>query len=181
MSDPGLDVLPTHRLVTHVGEDGNLDRLRSAIEQTFATRPVERDALEPLAEDDAIEFGYIDAGEQRPLRLTLEDQAIADRALTDKPPPYRRLDTAVLEALVLRDALGLNEDDIALQNGIAYAKTVDEAVGAVEDGSADAAFILRATPIDQVRKVAQAGVPMPPKSTFFFPKVPTGLVFNLLE
>ena len=40
---------------------------------------------------------------------------------------------------------------------------------------------MRATPIDQVREVAQAGVPMPPKSTFFFPKVPTGLVFNLLE
>jgi len=87
----------------------------------------------------------------------------------------------VLEAVVLRDALGLSEDDIARQNGIAYAKTVEEAIRAVEHGSADAAFLLRATPIDQVREVAQAGVPMPPKSTFFFPKVPTGLVFNLLE
>ena len=178
MSDPGLAVLPTHRLIKQAGD---LEALRSAIERSFATRPVDRGELEPPAGDGAIEFGYIDAGDPQPLRLALNDPAIAEQALADKPAPYRRLDTAVLEAVVLRDALGLSEDDIARQNGIAYAKTVEEAIQAVEHGSADAAFLMRATPIDQVREVAQAGVPMPPKSTFFFPKVPTGLVFNLLE
>ena len=178
MSDPGLAVLPTHRLIKQAGD---LEALRSAIERSFATRPVDRGELEPPPGDSAIEFGYIDAGDPQPLRLTLSDPAIAEQALADKPAPYRRLDTAVLEAVVLRDALGLSEDDIARQNGIAYAKTVEEAIQAVEHGSADAAFLMRATPIDQVREVAQAGVPMPPKSTFFFPKVPTGLVFNLLE
>ena len=48
-------------------------------------------------------------------------------------------------------------------------------------GAAHAAFFMRATPIGQVRDVAAAGESMPPKSTFFFPKVPTGMVFNLLE
>jgi uncharacterized protein (DUF1015 family) len=49
------------------------------------------------------------------------------------------------------------------------------------DGRADAAFFMRATPVEQVREVAEAGESMPPKSTFFFPKIPTGLVFNPLE
>jgi uncharacterized protein (DUF1015 family) len=180
LSDPGLAVLPTHRLVTRADGGADLDRLRSAIEESFETRSIEREDLEPPPED-AIEFGYIDAADRRAQRLTLKDPAIAERALADKPPPYRGLDTAVLEAVVLRDALGLSEDDIARQNGIAYAKSVDEAIQAVEGGSADAAFVLRATPVEQVREVAQAGVPMPPKSTFFFPKVSTGLLFNLLE
>ena len=64
---------------------------------------------------------------------------------------------------------------------MAYAKSVDEAVTAIDTAAADAAFLLRPTPIEQVREVAEAGVPMPPKSTFFFPKVPTGLLFNPLE
>jgi uncharacterized protein (DUF1015 family) len=51
----------------------------------------------------------------------------------------------------------------------------------VESGEVDAAFFMRATPVSQVQDVAAEGESMPPKSTFFFPKVPTGLVFNLLE
>jgi uncharacterized protein (DUF1015 family) len=51
----------------------------------------------------------------------------------------------------------------------------------VRSGRYDAGFFLRSTPVEQVREVAAAGVTMPPKSTFFFPKVPTGLVFHLLD
>ena len=82
---------------------------------------------------------------------------------------------------MLKGALGMSEDDIARQAGLAYAKRADEAIAAVESGRADAAFLMRPTPIEQVREVAEAGESMPPKSTFFFPKIPTGLVFNPLE
>jgi uncharacterized protein (DUF1015 family) len=101
--------------------------------------------------------------------------------LPDKPEPYRRLDTAVLEALVLRGALGMSEDDISHKNGLDYSKDFADARDAVESGRADAAFFMRGTPVDQVREVAETGESMPPKSTYFYPKVPTGLVFNLLE
>ena len=57
---------------------------------------------------------------QEALPLTLKDQAIADRALAGKPAPYRRLDTAVLEALVLKGALGMSEDDISHLRGLNY-------------------------------------------------------------
>ena len=53
-------------------------------------------------------------------------------------------------------------------------------VALVESGEYDLAFLLRATPVEQVREVAQAGATMPPKSTYFYPKLLTGLLFNPL-
>ena len=125
-------------------------------------------------------MGYIDSHFQRPFRLTLKDQEIADRALAEQPEPYRRLDTAVLEALVLEGPLGLTEDDISHLRGLGYSRTDEEALELVKEGRYDAAFFLRSSPVWQVREIAAAGVNMPPKSTYFFPKVPTGLLFNPL-
>jgi uncharacterized protein (DUF1015 family) len=126
-------------------------------------------------------FGYIDSFFKQGFRLTLKDRASLEQAMPDKPEAYRRLDTAVLESLILRGPVGLSEDDISHLNGLAYSKDAEEAVAAVESGQADAAFILRGTPIDQVREVAAVGETMPPKSTFFYPKIPTGLLINPLE
>jgi uncharacterized protein (DUF1015 family) len=97
------------------------------------------------------------------------------------PGPYRRLDTAVLEAIVLKGALGMSEDDISHLNGLNYSKSFDDALDAVESGRYDAGFFMRGTPVEQVSEVAEAGVSMPPKSTYFYPKIPTGLIFNLLQ
>ncbi|MDP8968199.1 MAG: DUF1015 domain-containing protein, partial [Actinomycetota bacterium] len=110
----------------------------------------------------------------------LKDQALADEALPDMPEPYRRLDTAVLEALVLKGPLGLSEDDISHLNGLGYARSFEEARELVESGAYDAGFFLRGIPVTQIQQIAAAGVNMPPKSTYFFPKVPTGLLFNPL-
>jgi uncharacterized protein (DUF1015 family) len=74
----------------------------------------------------------------------------------------------------------MSEDDISHLRGLHYSKDLDHAVEAVESGRADAGFFMRATPVEQVRAVAATGESMPPKSTYFYPKVPTGLVFNPL-
>ena len=177
MSDPGLTVLPTHRLLTAL--DGKREALDKAIDDGFDVRPVDRDAAVPDGAGDPIEFGFVDG--TRALRLTLRDVATADRVLAGKPDAYRRLDTALLEGLILKEALGMSEDDIARQAGVTYAKSTRSALEAVDHGAAQAAFLLRATPVEQVREVAAAGESMPPKSTFFHPKIPTGLVFNPLE
>jgi uncharacterized protein (DUF1015 family) len=115
------------------------------------------------------------------LRLTLKDQAIADAALSTHSQAYRQLDTGVLEALVLKGALGLSDDDIAHFNGLFYARDTDEALAMVSSGEYDAAFLVRPTAVQQVREVAAAGENMPPKSTYFFPKLLTGLLFNPLS
>jgi uncharacterized protein (DUF1015 family) len=175
LQDPGLTVFPTHRLLTRVNDR---DALRTTIERDFEVAPT--DHLEPTG-DGPVRFGYLDAHHQRPLMLTLRDPAIAATALPDKPEPYRRLDTAVLEAVILRGALGMSEDDISHLNGLDYARDTAQARERVQSGAAEAAFFMRATPVQQVRDVAATGESMPPKSTYFFPKVLTGMVFNELD
>src|ERR671914_718725 len=82
---------------------------------------------------------------------------------------------------VLRGDFEIEElDDTSKLRGLHYSKDLDDAIEAVESGRADAGFFMRATPVEQVREVAATGESMPPKSTYFYPKVPTGLVFNPL-
>jgi uncharacterized protein (DUF1015 family) len=184
LSDPGLTVFPTHRLLTGLADDtAKQQAIRTALMRDFEVEPIERDEIEPPAAEPggSVQLGYMDAFHRQAYRLTLKDQSIADAALADMPAPYRRLDTAVLEAIVLNGALGMSEDDVSHLRGLAYSKDLGDALDAVESGRADAGFFMRATPVEQVREVAEAGVSMPPKSTYFFPKVPTGLIFNLLE
>jgi uncharacterized protein (DUF1015 family) len=182
LSDPGLLVLPTHRLLGGLKEDSAKQvAIRDVLLRDFEVEELAAPAeLEPGGEDGRVAYGYMDSFFRKPYRVTLRDQAIADRALDGMPAPYRRLDTAVLEALVLRGALGMSADDISHMRGLRYSNRLAEAIGEVEGGAADAGFFLRATPVEQVREVAATGESMPPKSTYFFPKVPTGLVFNLL-
>jgi len=180
LSDPGLLVFPTHRLLTGLKDDTAKQlAIRDALKRDFEIEELsDVEELEPPA--GPVAFGYMDSFHKQPYRVTLKDQAIADRALEGMPAPYRRLDTAVLEALVLRGALGMSEDDISHLNGLHYSKDLDDAIDAVRSGRADAGFFMRATPVEAVREVAEAGESMPPKSTYFYPKVPTGLVFNPL-
>jgi uncharacterized protein (DUF1015 family) len=174
LQDPGLTVFPTHRLVLGLDEDRRA-ALRAELERDWTAEPTDRLEPEP---GDTVRIGYYDGTARM---LTLRDPGIADAALPGKPEPYRRLDTAVLEALVLQQTLGMTEDDISHLNGLAYARTVEEAAGRVDAGEADAAFFMAPTPVERVRDVAAAGENMPPKSTYFYPKVLTGMVFNPLE
>jgi uncharacterized protein (DUF1015 family) len=182
LSDPGLLVFPTHRLLS--GLKDNTEKqiaIRDALRQDFEVEELtDTSQLEPPAGDGRVAFGYMDSFFKRPFRVTLKEQAVADRAMPGMPEPYRRLDTAVLEVLLLRGALRMSEDDISHLRGLDYSKDLGDAIDAVESGRADAGFFMRATPVEQVRQVAATGESMPPKSTYFYPKVPTGLVFNPL-
>ena len=182
LEDPGLLIFPTHRLLTGLkGDSARQEAIRDAVMRDFEVEQVSREELEPAAGGSGVQLGYMDSVHRQPYRLTLKDQSIADAALDGKQAPYRRLDTAILEAIVLKGALGMTEDDISHLNGLAYSKSFDDAFDAVESGRADAGFFMRATPVEQVQEVAEAGESMPPKSTYFFPKVPTGLIFSSLE
>jgi uncharacterized protein (DUF1015 family) len=178
LQDPGLTVFPTHRLITGLDQPRR-EALRAAIERDWVVSPVGVEELEPTG-DGPVRLGYYDAHHRRPLMLTLRDQAIADAAMPDHAEPYRRLDTAVLEALILKGALGMTEDDISHFKGLDYARSTAQAREQVESGAAEAAFFMRGIPVEQVRDVAASGESMPPKSTYFFPKVLTGMVFNPL-
>jgi uncharacterized protein (DUF1015 family) len=179
LQDRGLTVFPTHRLIRDTTPQSQ-EALAITLRELFAIDEIDQADLRPPDGDGPLTMGYIDSYFKRAFRLTLKDQASADRALADMPEAYRHLDTAVLEALVLNGPLGLSEDDIAHLKGLGYSRTDEEALELVLSGAYDAAFFLRSTPVEQVRAIAAAGVNMPPKSTFFFPKVPTGMLFNPL-
>ena len=179
LQDPGLTVFPTHRLVQGLSAEQQ-EELAATLKRDFEiTELSDPSELAPPA-GDTVRLGYIDAHFQRPFMLTLKDQATADAALPDRAEPYRRLDTAVLEALVLKGALGFSDEAIDHFEGLGYARDFDQALEAVRSGEYDAAFFMAPTPVERVHEVAAAGESMPPKSTYFFPKVPTGLLFNPL-
>ena len=183
LQDPGLTVFPTHRLVRGLIPEQQ-EALAAAIRDDFEIEkladPEELVRLEP-SPDGRVRIGYIDSHFKRPFILTLKSQGIADQALEEHAPPYRRLDTAVVEALLLKGALRLTDEDIDHLNGLGYARDGAQALDHIETGEYDAAFMLAPIPVGQIQEVAGSGESMPPKSTYFFPKVPTGLVFNVLS
>jgi uncharacterized protein (DUF1015 family) len=179
LQDPGLTVFPTHRLVNRL-DDGQRAALAQALQRDFEIAEVPIDQVAPAPGGGPLQLGYVTAQDERAYRLTLKAQAIADQALSGHSQAYRHLDTGVLETLLLKGALGLSDDDISHFNGLFYARDTAEAIAKVRSGEYDAAFLMRPTPVAQVRDVAADGENMPPKSTYFFPKLLTGLLFNPL-
>ena len=181
LQDPGLTIFPTHRLLKNLTPEQQ-ESLASTIRHDFDVHELDStDQLAPQPSQDQVSIGYIDSRSQTPFRLTLKDQEIADRALSDHAEPYRQLDTAVLEALILKGALHMTDDDIDHLHQLGYARDAADAVELVRAGTYDAAFLMAPVPVERVQAIAAAGESMPPKSTYFFPKVPTGLLFNPLD
>jgi uncharacterized protein (DUF1015 family) len=180
LQDPGLTVFPTHRLLKNLSSEQQ-ESLAQGIRQHFEIQELaDHDELPPSSDPEAVSFGYLDSHFRRPFRLTLTDQAAVDAALPDKSDAYRRLDTAVLETLILKGTLGMSDEDIDELRQLGYARDAAQAVELVTSREFDAAFLTAPVPIERVQAIAAAGESMPPKSTYFFPKVPTGLIFNPL-
>jgi len=183
LDDPGLTVFPTHRLLSGLREDPERQqRLGEGLRELFEATEVPLEQLDPLGEEGAGVFGLYDAHHRRAFRLRLKDEAIADldRRLEGKPEAYRRLDAAILETLVLKGIAGLSEDDILAKRGLGYAKSVEDSLRLLDEGAYDVAFVLRPIPVSQTKEICESDANMPPKSTYFYPKVLTGLVFNPL-
>jgi uncharacterized protein (DUF1015 family) len=180
LQDPGLTIFGTHRLLSDLDPDAQ-ERLAEGIREHFEIEEVAEDDLDPAGSEGTGVFGYIDAHFRRGFRLRLKDTVAIDEALGGRSEAYRRLDAVILEELILKRTLGISDQDIAAKRGLGYATGVAEALGLLDEGAYQAAFLLRPTPVEQVREVAAHGETMPPKSTYFFPKVLTGVVFNPLS
>ncbi len=179
LDDPGLTVFPTHRLLSgFAGDPERQRRLGSGLRELFEVTEVGIDDLDPAGEEGVGVFGLYDGFHKQGFRLRLKDTAELDDRLEGKPEAYRRLDSAILETLVLKGLAGMSEENITERRGLEYAKSVDDALAMIEDSSFDVAFIQRPVPIEQVKAVAETDENMPPKSTYFFPKVMTGIAFN---
>ena len=180
LEDPGLTVFGYHRLLTDIGDPAKQEALAQALREHFEIEEVSLEELDPAGEEGTGVFGYADAHFKRGYRLRLKDSAAVHAELDGFSDAYKNLDAAILETLILRGALDMTPQDVEAKRGIAYTASADEAIGRLGNG-ADAIFLMRPTPVEDVRAVAAAGETMPPKSTYFYPKLPTGLVFNPLE
>jgi uncharacterized protein (DUF1015 family) len=186
MDEPGLVVLPTHRLLRDLPMEpaGLVERLRAC----FRVEEVARssgarglvDRMKPPASERRI--GVVLRGE--PFFFVLAARDGDNDARLSGSTALRRLDVTLLHGLVLEgetSILGLDAHREAEAGRWSYTKDEEEAVSRVESGEMAAAFLLNATRVDEVRAVSEAGETMPEKSTYFYPKIATGLVFNPLE
>jgi len=110
--------------------------------------------------------------------LALKDIEIISERLPEHDMSYRSLDVTILHTLLLEPLLGIGKEQIANQEFITYTHDLTEGVTWVEEGNCQMAFFVNPTSVKQVKEVSLAGEKMPQKSTYFYPKLLTGLVIN---
>ena len=179
MTDPGLVVFPTHRLVRGLeGFDG--DKILEACAEYFDVKPLDTaEEIDPAMENaDGHVFGYCDGS--RAALLTLKDPSVMAGFLPDMSEDYRMLDVSVLHNLILEKLLGIDKENMANQKNLTYTRSFDEAVESVKSGESNCAFFLCPTKVSEIAAVAANGEKMPQKSTYFYPKMITGLVMRVI-
>ncbi|MDR9788156.1 MAG: DUF1015 domain-containing protein [Peptococcaceae bacterium MAG4] len=207
--DPGLVVLPTHRLVKNIREidlPELVDRLKeSFLVEEFPLAPDRsnfQEFLQDLAERGKVRpdqasgsgpggrdtvnphrshaFGMY-AGDNRLYLLTHLNNRQLDQVMPPgKSRAWQNLDVSVLHTLIIEKHLGICGELRARAEHITYTREEEGALAAVDSGAYQLAFFLNPTPVEEVIEVAGNGEKMPQKSTFFYPKLITGLVVNRL-
>jgi uncharacterized protein (DUF1015 family) len=185
--DPGLVVFPTHRLVSGIpGFDRSalLEGVRPLFDVT-ATRADDVPALvAALAAAGRVRPSFaavFPGGDAAILTLRAEADVDAHPVLGARAAVLRRTDCVLLHAGILEPVLGLTAEAQAKQTNLQYFKVAQDALRALESGGAQVLFLMNGTPVADVRRSCEAGEVMPQKSTFFYPKVPTGIVMHALD
>src|SRR6266704_3522813 len=173
--DPGLAVLPTHRVIFGTGRE--LERMLSRWREWFDVQPLAagRDPVTALASLGRDRTACLVADRSRVLTLLLKPGGLPDRLPSlAQSTAVRDLDVARIESLVVKEVLGAGTTTPIVR----YVADAKQALGMVQHGGAAVAVLLNPTKVEQVFAVADAGDVMPPKSTYFVPKVPSGLVLR---
>lgn len=193
--DPGLAILPTHRLVKHV-ED--VDRFLSQVKKEFSVEEVDSEQYyhrpekvyrllrdrAGLGGESQGGHGHVFAvypGERRLFLLTLKDESILETSMpANHSRAWNQLDVSVLQNLVLEKYLGIGPDERASGDYLKYTRDGHEVFDEVDNGNYRMGILMNPTIMEEVIKVASGGEKMPQKSTYFYPKLITGLVINEL-
>jgi uncharacterized protein (DUF1015 family) len=184
MEGEGLLILPTHRLISPKGFF-DLDRFYTAVKRYFSLHLFNFDdtggekrarkrffkALEEKA-PDRYTFGLYIADERRYIHLISKEKPKLRDLLMGYPKVLQELDVIMLDGFILKELLKVNQEDVGLL------KNKNEALEEVRKGRYRAAFLMNPPSIQEINRVVDAGEVMPRKTTFFYPKVATGLVIN---
>ena len=183
LDDPGLVVFPTHRVVRGL-EGFDADALAASCADAFDVSPIPFDGdtqalLDAAAAKGETAFVFY-AGRHKQWLLTLRDASGVDAAYPTAGAAFKELDVTRLHTLILESRLGIDKENMAAQINLTYTRSASEAKSLVDEGAANACFLINPTRVAQIRAVAAAGEKMPQKSTYFYPKLITGLVMNCL-
>jgi len=185
MSDPGLTVLATHRVLdgapqTSAEEIHKLLKTHFSWKQFSGAEATSGRMIEHLARTRGVAFGVYLRGDQAGYVATLANGRIMAELAPDHSPEWRKLDVAVLHRLVLGKLLtgAFGEPE---KLAVRYVAGAEKAFDAVHEQGAALAFLLKPTPVAQVQTIAASGELLPQKSTYFYPKLLTGLVMNPLD
>jgi len=184
MSDLGLYILPTHRLI-QTAPGLSKDAFLKDSAALFDARDASEQELFATAEEQSgpVKFGVIFKDGSRKL-LTVKP-AVAEamkKAQPNKSAAWHALDVSVLQELILKGVLKLSEEKVLRKEGVSYTPDTKNAISRVTDqaGQYVMGFILRPTLIEQVRDISTGNEKMPQKSTYFYPKLLSGLVIRKL-
>lgn len=178
--DEGLLIFPIHRLV-HSLEGFDPASLKTRLEEFFAvTELKDREALKAFldGEPSSYAYGVLSKGMVLGITLKTDPKPLLDPA---RPEALQRLGLVLLHDLILGRLLGITQDSMAKQSNLTYVKDDREVFAAVDSGKVQVGFVVKPTTVDQVLAVSETGEVMPQKSTFFYPKLMTGLLFNPLD
>lgn len=184
MNDSGLLVFPTHRLVRGL-ENFDESMLVGYLTEDFTVSKIYftegdyasiiTDRISSVLSEKCFAF-Y--TGKDYYYRFELKNPDIIDNYIKDKSYAYRHLDVTLLHTLVLERFLGINTENMANQTNLFYTRDPKEAVELVQSDKAQCAFFINATKVSDIKEISLANEKMPQKSTYFWPKLVTGLVIN---
>jgi len=191
MEDPGLIILPAHRMLNEVSAAARGSLIKKAKAYfdiiTIPYKDGQREEaraqfISILTSNNSKNCIGVFMKDRRELYLLTLKQGVMDQMFTDElPEVIRNIDVTVLSRLIFMEILGFDQSRHDDEKLIAYSSIAKDAIDAVDAGRHDIAFILNPTKIQQVRNIAEAGLIMPRKATYFFPKVITGQALNKLD
>jgi len=185
VDDPGLLVLPTHRLLFGLSPEA-INALNSEqLAQYFTVRNLNRAAtsdamLAELSQVGEEQPSLVVSTKERNWLLMLNEQGKKQMLASGHSAAWNDLDVAVAHTLILEALLGIHAEEVTSGTYVRYTRDAGQALEAVHSGNAQGALLLNATRVRQICEVAQADDRMPQKSTYYYPKLISGLVMNPL-
>ena len=188
MSHPGLTILPAHRLVKSVG-DFYVEGVLAKLDPYFHVKKfdyTDRDSavqivneqVRPYAQAGGM-FAMAVAKESAIWTARLKSHDAVDSLIDESiPPALREFDVTVLREAIMGHGLGLDRDD--LEGKIEYSPSIADSIERLDNGRIQIAFLMNPTRVEQVQTAAELGHKLPHKSTYFFPKIASGLVLNVM-
>ncbi len=183
MENDGLVVFPTHRMVTDL-EGFDTQKALEGMREYFDVSQISEEEIDDKLAQHVSDKANVLASPDGKFYLSVMKKDAAKKLCEmnpDKSDAYKGLDVTVLHSLILENILGIDKENMAKQINLKYTRDKDEAIESVRSGKANCAFIINATKVTEIKDVALAGEKMPQKSTYFYPKLITGLVMNRLE